>query len=247
MNVIRSEWGLHGVQRMRSHVAVLIIVDVLSFSTSVDIATGRGAEVLPFPYGDRGAAQTAADEADAVLAAPRHASGDQLSLSPRSLTQIAPDTRLMLPSPNGSRLSVEASTGAVLAGCFRNAGAVARAARALAEGGAIGVIPAGERWPDGSLRPAIEDLLGTGAIIHALGGAPDAEAEVACATYRGAGEGWRRIIRSSMTGQELIHGGYAEDVELALQLDVSTHAPLLSEGAYRRFDPTLDGPETRSA
>ncbi len=125
-------------------VAVLVIVDVLSFSTAVDIATGRGAQVLPFPSGDRAAAQDAASKAGAVLAAPRKAGGGQVSLSPRTLTRLAAGARLMLPSPNGSRLSVEAGAGPVLAGCFRNAGAVARAALALAGGGDIGVIAAGE-------------------------------------------------------------------------------------------------------
>lgn len=167
VTMVRSEWGIEGVRRLRPEVAVLVIVDVLSFSTAVDIATGRGAQIVPFPSGDRETAQDAANRAGAILAAPRKAGGGQVSLSPLTLFQLAAGTRLMLPSPNGSPLSVEAAPGPVLAGCFRNAGAVARAALALAGGEDIGVIPAGERWPDGSLRPAVEDSLGAGAVIHA--------------------------------------------------------------------------------
>jgi 2-phosphosulfolactate phosphatase len=102
----------------------------------------------------------ALQQVGAVLAHPRKAAGGQLSLSPASLQAVAPGTRLMLPSPNGSRLSLACGDKPVLTGCLRNAAAVAQAARQIARGGAIGVIPAGERCPDESLRPAIEDLLG---------------------------------------------------------------------------------------
>lgn len=229
---VHSEWGLAGVEALRDRVAVLVIVDILSFSTAVDIATSRGAAILPFPYGDTVAAETAADEAGAVLAAPRNAGG-QLSLSPHSLTTITSGTRLMLPSPNGSRLSLAGGTAKVLAGCLRNAAAVARHAHMLAEGGDIAIIPAGERWPDGSLRPAVEDLLGAGAIIAALNLSTSAEARVARDAYRAAGPDLADIIRDSRSGRELAGWGYADDVDLAVEVDVSATAPVLCDGAYR--------------
>lgn len=235
--MIRSEWGLHGIERLRSQVAVLVIVDVLSFSTAVDIATGRGAQVVPFLSGDCAAAQAAADAAGAILAAPRRAAGDRPSLSPRTLTALAAGTRLMLPSPNGSRLSVATQGTPTLAGCLRNAGAVARAALALAGGGDIGVVPAGERWPDGTLRPAVEDLLGAGAILDRLDGPMDAEARVARDAYRGAGEELAAIVRASVSGQELIADGFEADVALALASDCSACAPRLVDGAYAALAP----------
>ncbi|TWB17292.1 2-phosphosulfolactate phosphatase [Nitrospirillum amazonense] len=229
---VHSEWGLAGVEALRERVAVLVIVDILSFSTAVDIATSRGAAILPFPYGDTDAAQAAADAANAVLAAPRNAGG-QLSLSPRSLTTITSGIRLMLPSPNGSRLSLAGGTAKVLAGCLRNTTAVARQARLLADGGDIAVIPAGERWPDGGLRPAVEDLLGAGAIIAALDLPTSAEARVACDAYRAAGPDLADIIRGGRSGRELAGWGYADDVELAVELNVSATAPVLRDGAYQ--------------
>jgi 2-phosphosulfolactate phosphatase len=231
------EWDRPGVLSLRQRVRVIVIVDVLSFSTCVDIAVSRGAEILPFPYGDRAAAQSAADAAGAILAGRRGDASGVPTLSPSSLLTVAPGTRLMLPSPNGSRLSLNGRDAIVLAGCLRNASAVARAACSLANGGGIGVIPAGERWPDGSLRPAIEDWLGAGAIISAIDLPVSAEASVAQDAYRSTRATISETVHASMSGQELIGRGFPDDVRLAVELDASVTVPRLVDGRYKQQNP----------
>lgn len=233
MAAVLCEWGLHGVEALRRRVSILVIVDVLSFSTAVDVAVGRGAEVAPFALGDRAAAQAAAARIGATLARPRREAGGDYSLSPASLRRAPAGLRLMLPSPNGSRLSLAAPETPVLAGCLRNAEAVARRAREIAGDGAVGVVPAGERWPDGGLRPAIEDWLGAGAVIAALGGALSAEARLAATAHDAAGDGLEALVAESVSGRELRDAGFGADVGIALERGVSDVAPRLRDGLYR--------------
>jgi len=61
MAPILCEWGMAGVESLHAHVAVLVIVDVLSFSTAVDVAASRGAIVYPFPFSETQAAQLIAE------------------------------------------------------------------------------------------------------------------------------------------------------------------------------------------
>lgn len=232
------EWGMHGIETLHTEVAVLVVVDVLSFCTALDVAVARGATVHPFPFVEEEAARAEAVRLGAVLARPRRAVGGQFSLSPASLLTIPSGTLLLLPSPNGARLSFAARHTPrripVLAGCLRNATAVACAARSLAAGGVVGVVPAGERWPDGSTRFAIEDLLGAGAVLDALGGDLSPEAELARDAFRSASENLSRLLRLSVSGRELVDGGFPGDVDLAAERDVSTSAPLLVDGAFQK-------------
>ena len=97
MAQVLSEWGMCGVDLLRDRAVVLVIVDVLSFSTAVDVAVSRGAVIYPFPLNDKEAAEAAAKRVGAVLAKPRRAAGGQYSLSPVSLLSAPAGLKLMLP------------------------------------------------------------------------------------------------------------------------------------------------------
>jgi len=252
--------GAEGVRRLAPVSDVVVIVDVLSFSTCVDVAVSRGATVFPYRWRDA-SAETFAHERDALLAVSRGETTPEhpYSLSPLSLETLPHGARLVLPSPNGATLAVLAADAgaAVIAGCLRNARAVATAARAL--GRTITVIAAGERWDgDGApLRPAIEDMIGAGAILAALRPTtPSPEAIAAIAVYAAAAAALFPFIAACSSGRELALLGYAADVEIAAQQDASEVVPLLRGGAFVDSPPLVlpvdgssameQGPEVRS-
>ncbi|PYO76563.1 MAG: hypothetical protein DMD63_14090, partial [Gemmatimonadetes bacterium] len=119
---IRCEWGAGGVAALAGTVDVLVVVDVLSFSTCVDVATRHHAIVYPYPLKDESAAAFA-QRIHGVLAGPR--GSGSFSLSPASMTQASAGMRIVLPSLNGATLSRLTGSTPTLSGCFRNAGAVA--------------------------------------------------------------------------------------------------------------------------
>jgi 2-phosphosulfolactate phosphatase len=224
---VRCDWGLHGISALAPGVDVLVIVDVLSFATCVEIATTRGAVILPYRWQD-GSAECFALRERAELARQRGMGG--YSLSPASYLTVDAGARIVLPSPNGASLSLGAAVKPTLAGCLRNAAAVARAASRL--GHRIAVIPAGEQWPDGSLRPSLEDLLGAGAIIVHLAGSWSPEAQAAADLYRASLPNLVSRVRQCSSGGELIVRGFEQDVTLACELNVSHGVPILVRNAY---------------
>ncbi len=230
---IRCEWGEQGVAALAPDSDVIIIVDVLSFSTCVAVAVHNGASVYPF-HSHTMTAQDYAREKDALLAVKqRNTKG--YSLSPLSLMNIPARTKIVLPSANGSLLSTMTGNKPTFAGCLRNAKAVALAAQK--SGKRITVIPAGERWftTNSSLRPALEDLIGTGAIIHYLSGKKSMEAQVAENTFLQFRNQLHYCFKNIGSGIELIDKGFAKDVELAAELNVSDKVPLLRNDAYRQM------------
>ncbi|HET6447301.1 MAG TPA: 2-phosphosulfolactate phosphatase [candidate division Zixibacteria bacterium] len=235
------EWGPNGVARLSDVCEVTVIVDVLSFSTSVDIAANRSIKILPYS-GPMAGAQEFAEKHDAELA--RHRGKGGFSLSPYSFSTMPYVSRIVLPSPNGSTLTLlAAESSIVLCGCLRNAKAIAKAiAKACLGYESIGIIPAGERWPDGSLRPALEDWLGAGAIISSLKGSWSPEARAAAAAFGSYKDDLLAAICSCLSGKELIDGGYRRDVEIACDYGSSDAVPRFSPPAYQNaaIDRSLD-------
>ncbi len=227
---VRFEWGLAGIEALAPVSDVIVIVDVLSFSTSVDVAVGNGAIVYPYRGpADELAAFAAAVNAQAVNPGREQAHG--YTLAPSSLTTIPSGTRLVLPSPNGSTLSLATGDLPTLAGCLRNAAAVARRAAQL--GRRISVIAAGERWPGPRLRPALEDLLGAGAIIERLAGSRSPEADMAAAAFRHAEPSLEETLLRCGSGKELVGARFCGGRSPGARLNTSGVAPQLIGGVYR--------------
>jgi 2-phosphosulfolactate phosphatase len=217
----RCEWGPGAVAAL-APADVIIVVDVFSFTTCVDVAVSRGVTILPYGWNDSSAAAFARTQGAELAGRRRQA---RYSLAPQSYLDAPPGLRCVLPSPNGARVTLAAgATGAVvLAGCLRNARAVAEAAQRM--GSSVNVIPAGERWPDDSLRPALEDALGAGAILSWQPGPRSPEADAAVAIF----ERHRGSLLASLdqcgSGRELDGRGHHQDTFIAGDLDISSCVP----------------------
>jgi 2-phosphosulfolactate phosphatase len=193
---IRFDWGLDGLARLAAS-DVVVVVDVLGYSSRVTDAVAAG-DPVPLAEGrDAGADAAAVAEA---------ASG---------------------------------SDAYVLLGSLRNAAAVAN--EALAEQqrrGArtsIAVIAVGERI-GAVTRFAVEDQLGAGAIIDALGALgldhTSPESAAACEAFRGLRAAVRHLLTASGSGQLLLENDGREEALEAAQLDATHVVPVLRDGRF---------------
>jgi 2-phosphosulfolactate phosphatase len=243
----RMEWSAEGAVLL-ARVCVVVVVDVLRFTTAVEVAVARGAVVVPRPWA-AGRGPAAGGGVPAGPASGSHPGPGPSSLSPASLLGVAAGTRVELASPNGAMVALAAAeAGAVvLAGCLRNASAVGAAARVI--GGPVGVVAAGERRAGGALRPAVEDLVGAGAVLHAAGsvrhragsvrhragGRPSPKARAAMAAFRDAAGDLPGLLAGCVSGRELAERGLAADLRLAAEHDVSQVVPRLDGGAFAQL------------
>jgi 2-phosphosulfolactate phosphatase len=239
---VRFEWGPTGAAAIGADAEIAVVVDVLSFTTTLTVAVERGMTVFPYGWKDC-RAQGYAAKRDAVLAVGRLEGREGVggvSLSPAAMAAVEGVERVVLPSPNGSSIcfGLADSGRTVVGACLRNRAAVARwLTPRLAAGDRVAVVAAGERWPDGSLRPAVEDLWGAGAVLAALdpalvGPAASPEARHAALAFEAVRRHLDDELPACASGVELVGAGFRDDVRIAGELDASDAVPVLVGGAF---------------
>lgn len=198
---VRLEWGIDGLVRL-APADVVVVVDVLRFSTTVTDALARTDRV------------------------PLDAAAREVSINGAAIAEAA-----------GRACAV------VLLGCLRNASAVAAAilAEQTARAGrtSIAIIAGGElvsRAPGASVRFAVEDLLGAGAIVDALTARgidhTSPEAAAAGEAFSGLRGALRHLLTASGSGQELIDAGRRDEVLAAAAVDEASVVPVLRERGF---------------
>lgn len=154
---------------------------------------------------------------------------------PASLLKLAAGASLVLPSMNGaSSAMLAAKTNPnveIAVGCLRNAAAVS--GWLAARPASVGVIACGELDDDGSLRPAVEDMLAAGAILATLDRGRSPEAAAAVAAFLDADAHLEAALLESASGRELSGRGMSADAIWAADLDASQTVPVLRDGAFR--------------
>lgn len=241
---VHVSWGPTAAALAAARGDVIVVVDVLSFSTTLSIAVAREMTCLVYSAPEieqLGGPALAAIRLNARPAGSRAASKPAgLSLSPASLLFAEPGQRVMVTSLNGASVVAAASSApALLVGSLRNATSSARAAAWLlgaTRAGRITVVACGEQWSSvapetAGMRPACEDWLGAGAIcagLAELGYSLSAEARMAAALWT-TDLGFEGLA-DCVSARELRSAGYAADVELALQVDADEKVPVRMGG-----------------
>ncbi|MDI9334814.1 MAG: 2-phosphosulfolactate phosphatase [Cytophagales bacterium] len=226
---VRLEWGSSAVRNLGSEADCIVVIDIMSFSTCVSIAVDRGAIIYPYPWRDE-TAKLYGDERGAAVASGKRRFADGWSLSPQSMLNTTEGLKLVLPSPNGSTCTFLARelNKVVYCASLRNLAATAAVCQRYER---ILVVPCGERWEDdNSLRPCFEDYLAAGGFVSALARSDvSPEARTASFAYDALGANRSKAFSACGSAVELTERGFAGDVALCLEENIS-HVACRLEG-----------------
>jgi 2-phosphosulfolactate phosphatase len=236
-------WGRHGTKQAAERSDVLVIVDVLSFSTTATTALYYGGIIYPCTQDEDAAAFAQRIGGEAAVHRRRDMpEKGRFSLSPSTFIDVEPGTKVVLASPNGATCSHYARRVPYLfVGALVNAQAVAKAVSQVVEeqGLNVTVIACGERWgtftEDGALRVAVEDYLGAGAILSYLQLEKSSEARVCEGAFLHVRNDLMNVLWECESGRELREKGFGGDVWHAAQLNVYDISPIMRNDHLERF------------
>jgi 2-phosphosulfolactate phosphatase len=239
----RLDWGRDGARRAALRGDILVVVDVISFSSSVVTAVHHGGVIIPCSKDDDRAGIASREHAEMAVHRTEVPHHGRFSLSPLTYLSMVPGTSVVLPSPNGATCSLyAASTPHLFIGSFLNATAVADAVTLLLKTTTLSVtvIACGERWEEVEgegerLRFAIEDYLGAGAVLAGISSTKSPEAELCELAFRSAGERIPELLQESGSGRELSAKGFGGDVEHASRYNLYDSVPVMDAGRFVRL------------
>ncbi|MGG3564805.1 2-phosphosulfolactate phosphatase [Neobacillus rhizosphaerae] len=239
----RVEWGRRGAREAAERGDIIIIVDVLSFSSTVISALRKGAIIYPYPRTLDGKKFAEKIGGEFILGRVEAARIGSPTLSPVSFSKDHTNKKYVLTSLNGANCTwIASQVPSLLIGSLLNAESVAAAANHLQKQtrANITVIPCGEQWEsskeyEDTLRPAIEDYLGAGAILSYLEGKKSPEAELCMTSFLHSKDKLNDLIWDCGSGRELRGRGYEADVNHCCRLNVYQTVPLLNKDHFVEY------------
>lgn len=238
----RFDWGRHGVRQAVERNDILVIVDTISFSTTVVTAIHRRGIIYPCSMDEDVNALAQRIGGEAAVHRRKVPEHGRFSLSPTTFLSIESGTRVVLASPNGAPCSRYAEqVPHLFVGALVNAQAVASVVSSLLKQTdlSVTIIACGERWnpatEDGSLRFAIEDYLGAGAILSYIHYEKSPEARVYEGTFLQVQHDIKPLLWNCDSGLELREKGFGEDVLQASQLNIYETVPHMKDGYLVAF------------
>ncbi|WP_088042370.1 2-phosphosulfolactate phosphatase [Bacillus sp. EAC] len=236
----RVEWGKRGAREAADRGDITIIVDVLSFSSTVVSAVNQGAIIYPYPPNLDGKSYAEKIGGEYILGRNEAAILGKATLSPVSFNKDHANNKYVLCSLNGAFCCwIAAKVPALLIGSILNASSVAAFANQLKKQikANVTIIPCGEVWNEvqeneDALRPSIEDYLGAGAILAELEGTKSPEAEVCIGAYLHSKERINELIWECGSGKELRIKGFEQDVLHCSRLNSYNVVPKLENNCF---------------
>jgi len=209
---VRFEWGVDGLDRLAAS-DIVVIVDVLRFSSTVTVAVEAG-RTVPL---DESAHAVSLN--GAAVAARAEASGATVLVGCLRNASAVAEAVVAEQVRRAERTSIAV----IAAGELPGDADADHASHAATQSRT-------------AMRFAVEDLLGAGAIIDALSTLgldhTSPEAAVAGEAFRGLRRATRHLLTASGSGQELLDRDLRDDVLAAANVDDLTVVPMLRDGAF---------------